>query len=92
VKTGRHKVRNGLIILSILAALTAMSGCNKSEPPPPPPASDAARSSAPVKNVDSLPSGNIREGARTMNTGAELGSTLEQQKQERDKRIESETK
>ena len=91
MKTGRHKVRNSLIILSILAALTAMSGCNKSEPPPPP-ASDAARSSAPVKNVESLPSGNIREGARTMNTGAELGSTLEQQKQERDEKIESETK
>jgi len=45
-----------------------------------------------VKNVESLPSGNIREGARTMNTGAELGSTLEQQKQERDEKIESETK
>ena len=91
MKTGRHKVRNSLIILSILAALTAMSGCNKSEPPPPP-ATDAARSSAPVKNVESLPSGTIREGARTMNTGAELGSTLEQQKQERDKEIEAETK
>jgi hypothetical protein len=91
VKTGRHKVRNSLIILSILAALTAMSGCNKSAPPPPP-TSDAARSSAPVKNVESLPSGTIREGARTMNKGAELGSTLEQQKQERDKEIESETK
>jgi hypothetical protein len=45
-----------------------------------------------VKNVESLPSGTIREGARTMNTGAELGSTLEQQKQERDKEIESEAK
>ena len=42
-----------------------------------------------MKNVESLPSGSIREGARTMNTGAELGSTLEQQKQERDKEIES---
>jgi len=84
-------MRNNLIILSILAALTAMSGCNKSEPPSPP-ESDTARSSAPVKNVESLPSGTIREGARTMNKGAELGSTLEQQKQERDKEIESQTK
>lgn len=92
MKTGRHKVRNSLTIVSILAALTAMSGCNKSEPPDSPPASDAARSSAPVKNVESLPSGTIREGARTMNTGAELGSTMEQQKQERDKEIESEAK
>jgi predicted small lipoprotein YifL len=86
-----NKMRNNLIILLIFAALTAMSGCGKSDPPPPP-ASDAARSSAPVKNVESLPSGTIREGARTMNTGAELGSTLEQQKRERDKEIESETK
>ncbi|HYN28076.1 MAG TPA: hypothetical protein VES94_07245 [Burkholderiales bacterium] len=84
-------MRNSLTIVSIWAALTATSGCNKSEAPPPP-ATDAARSSAPVKNVESLPSGTIREGARTMNTGAELGSTLEQQKQERDKEIEAETK
>lgn len=84
-------MRNCLLNLSILAALAAISGCGQSDPPPPP-ASDAARSSAPVKNVESLPSGTIREGARTMNTGAELGSTLEQQKQERDKEIESEAK
>jgi hypothetical protein len=77
---------------SIFFLVAALSGCGKSDPPPPPPASDAARSSAPVKNVESLPSGTIREGARTMNTGAELGSTLEQQKQERDKEIEAEAK
>ena len=74
-----------------LVAVLMLIGCEKSDPPPPP-ASDAARSSAPVKNVESLPSGTIREGARTMNKGAELGSTLEQQKQERDKEIESEAK
>ncbi len=84
-------MRNKLIIVSIFAALSTMSGCGKSDPPPPPD-SDAARSTAPVKNVESLPSGTIREGARTMNRGAELGSTLEQQKQERDKEIESEAK
>ena len=76
---------------SIFFLIAAISGCGKSDPPPSP-ESDAARSSAPVKNVESLPSGTIREGARTMNKGAELGSTLEQQKQERDKEIESETK
>jgi hypothetical protein len=80
-------MRDSLIILSILAALAATNGCSKSEPPPPP-SSDAQSSTAPVKNVDSLPSGTIREGARTMNTGAELGATLEQQKQERNKEIE----
>jgi len=74
-----------------LGAMIALSACGKSEPPAAP-TSDAARNSAPVKNVESLPSGTIREGARTMNKGAELGSTLEQQKQERDKEIESETK
>ena len=91
MKTGRHKVRNNLTIVSIFAALTATSGCNKSDPPPPP-AADAARSSAPVKNVESLPSGTIREGARTMNKGAEMGSTLEEQKQERDKEMEAQSK
>jgi hypothetical protein len=83
-------MRNALAA-SVFFLVAAISGCGRSDPPPPP-ASDAARSSAPVKNVESLPSGTIREGARTMNKGAELGSTLEQQKQERDKEIESETK
>lgn len=66
--------------------IIAATGCGESEPPPP--ASESSGSSAPVKNVESLPSGSIREGARTMNTGAELGTTLEQQKQERNKEIE----
>ncbi|HKQ25536.1 MAG TPA: hypothetical protein VJT81_13925 [Burkholderiales bacterium] len=84
-------MRNSLIILSVLATLTAVSGCNKSEPLPPP-AADAATSSAPVKNVESLPSGTIREGARTMNKGADMGSTLEEQKQERNKEMEAQSK
>jgi len=91
---GENKaLRRSLMKLKVLffVAAIALGACGKSNPPPAP-AADAARSSAPVKNVESLPSGNIREGARTMNTGAELGSTLEQQKQERDEKIESETK
>ncbi len=84
-------MRNGVSLVLVFLVTVGAAGCGKSDPPPPP-ASDAARSSAPVKNVESLPSGTIREGARTMNKGAELGSTLEQQKQERDKEIESETK
>lgn len=83
-------MRNALTA-SVFFLVVAISGCGKSDPPPPP-ASDAVRSSAPVKNVESLPSGNIREGARTMNKGAEMGSTLEQQKQERDKEMESQSK
>lgn len=78
-------------IFAMYFLVATISGCGKSDAPPPP-ATEAAGSSAPVKNVESLPSGTIREGARTMNTGAELGSTLEQQKQERDKEIESEAK
>jgi hypothetical protein len=85
--------RRSLMKLKVvfLGAIISLGACGKSDPPPEP-ASDATRSTAPVKNVESLPSGSIREGARTMNTGAELGSTLEQQKQERDKEIESQAK
>lgn len=81
-------MRNGLTILLFFAALVAMSGCSESEPPPP---SDAQSSTAPVKNVESLPSGTIREGARTMNQGADMGADLEQQKQERDRELESQS-
>ena len=84
-------MRNAVIVVLVLLTIVGANGCGKSETPPPPP-SDTARNSAPVKNVESLPSGTIREGARTMNKGAELGSTLEQQKQERDKEIESQAK
>ncbi|HEV8259531.1 MAG TPA: hypothetical protein VGQ19_02080 [Burkholderiales bacterium] len=79
--------RRVLAIIFVAATLTA---CEKSKSPTP--QSGSAPDTHPVKNVESLPSGTIREGARTMNTGAELGSTLEQQKQERDEKIESETK
>jgi hypothetical protein len=76
---------------SVFFLVAAISGCGKSDPPPPP-ASDAARSSAPVKNVESLPSGTIQEGARTMNRAADLGKSLEQQKQDRDKEAEAQNK
>lgn len=69
--------------------IVAATGCGKSDPPPP--ATETTRSSAPVKNVESLPSGTIREGARTMNQGAEMGADLEQQKQERGREIESQS-
>ena len=65
-------MRNAVNFVLVFLVIVGAAGCGKSDPPPPP-AADAARSSAPVKNVESLPSGNIREGARTMNTGAELG-------------------
>ena len=80
--------RSILVAMILLAA--TLSACEKSEPPKPKSASEP--DTHPVKNVESLPSGTIREGARTMNKGADMGSTLEQQKQERDKEIEAETK
>jgi len=81
-------VRNAAIASAILLVAATLAACEKSEPPPP---SYAGSSTAPVKNVESLPSGTIREGARTMNQGAELGADLEQQKQERDREIESQS-
>lgn len=75
------------ILVAIILVAATLPACERSEPPAP----EASRSDAPVKNVDSLPSGSIREGARTMNQGAELGADLEQQKQERDREIESQS-
>lgn len=73
-----------------LAAIIALGGCGKSEPPAP--KTTSGQDSHPVKNVESLPSGNIREGARTMNRAADLGQSLEQQKQDRDKEAEAQNK
>jgi hypothetical protein len=73
-----------------LLAILMMAGCSKSEAPAP--QSNAAPDTHPVKNLEALPSGSIREGARTMNKGADMGSTLEQQKQERDKEVEAQGK
>jgi hypothetical protein len=42
-----------------------------------------------VKNVEALPSGTIQEGAKTMNSAADLAKTLEQQKQDREKNSEN---
>ena len=78
------------LLVAIIFAAAILSACEKTKPPIP--QSDTAPDTHPVKNVESLPSGNIREGARTMNTGAELGSTLEQKKQERDKELEAQGK
>ena len=74
----------------ILIALLLLSACGKSEAPAS--KTDATRDTHPVKNLEALPSGSIREGARTMNKGADMGSTLDQQKQERDKEMEAQGK
>ena len=78
------------LILAIIFAAATLSAGEKTKPPTP--KSGSAPDTHPVKNVESLPSGSIREGARTMNKGADMGLTLEQQKQERDKEMEAQGK
>ena len=82
-------MRNAVNVALVVLAIVGAAGCGKSKPPDPP---ASPQSSAPVKNVESLPSGNIREGARTMNQGADLARGLEQQKKDRDKEAEAQNK
>jgi len=76
--------------LAIAFAIALLTACGEDKTPKP--KTDAMTDSHPVKNVDSLPSGSIQEGARTMNNAADLGGSLEQQKQDRDKQAESQAK
>lgn len=78
------------VLFLFLGAIIALSGCSKGEPPPP--QATTGQDSHPVKNVEALPSGTIQEGARTMNRAADLGKSLEQQKQDRDKEAETQSK
>ena len=73
-----------------LATALSLVACGKSEPPAP--HVTTGQDSHPVKNVEALPSGTIQEGARTMNRAADLGKSLEQQKQDRDKEAETQSK
>jgi hypothetical protein len=77
------------ILVAIIFVAGTLFACSKSEPPP---QATTGRDSHPVKNVESLPSGNIQEGARTMNRASDLGKSLEQQKQDRDKEAEAQSK
>lgn len=83
------QMRNIAKAAAMVLVTVGAVGCSKSEPPP---NAATGQDSHPVKNVEALPSGSIREGARTMNKGADMGSTLEQQKQERDKEMEAQGK
>jgi hypothetical protein len=73
-----------------MLVIVLLSGCGKNEPPAP--QTTTGQDSHPVKNVESLPAGNIQEGARTMNRASDLGKSLEQQKQDRDKEAETQNK
>ena len=77
------------ILVAIIFVAATLSACSKSEPPP---QATTGQDSHPVKNVESLPSGNIQEGARTMNRASDLGKSLEQQKQDREKEAEAQNK
>ena len=77
-------------ILAMILAIATLSACDKSKSPTP--QSGAAPDTHPVKNVEALPSGSIQEGARTMNRASDLGKSLEQQKQDRDKEAETQNK
>ncbi len=76
-------------IAAIVFAVALLSACDKAKPPTP---QSSAPDAHPVKNVEALPSGTIQEGARTMNRAADLGKSLEQQKQDRDKEAETQSK
>ncbi|HEX7954948.1 MAG TPA: hypothetical protein VF523_17940 [Burkholderiales bacterium] len=76
--------------LLFLVAFLSLGACGKGDAPAPQPA--AGQDSHPVKNVEALPSGTIREGAKTMNSAADLSKTMEQQKQDRDKDPDSQNK
>jgi starvation-inducible outer membrane lipoprotein len=73
--------------LLILIAALCLGACGKSEPPAP--KVDSSTDTHPVKNVDALPAGNIREGGKLMNQASDLGKTMEQQKQDREKNSEN---
>jgi hypothetical protein len=73
-----------------LVVLVAFSACGEDRTPKP--KTEAGTDSHPVKNVESLPSGTIQEGARTMNKSADMGGSLEQQKQARDEEVEAQGK
>ncbi|MFL6580918.1 MAG: hypothetical protein ACJ8G2_09260 [Burkholderiales bacterium] len=78
------------ILIALMLAGAMLSACDRNKPPTP--KSEAVSDTHPVKNVETLPSGNIQEGARTMNRASDLGKTLEQQKQDRDNTSESQNK
>ena len=77
-------------ILAIIFVGATLAACEKAKPPKP--QSSVAPDTHPVKNVEALPSGNIQEGARTMNRASDMGKNLEQQKQDRDREAESPNK
>jgi len=77
-------------LLVAIICIAALAACDKAKPPKP--QSSVAPDTHPVKNVESLPSGTIREGGSTMNRASDLGKNLEQQKQDREEEAEAKNK
>ena len=77
-------------LLVAIICVAALSACEKAKPPKP--KAEASSEIQPVKNVEALPSGTIQEGARTMNRASDLGKSMEQQKQDRDREAEAQSK
>lgn len=84
---GKNRLRNATGFGFAFLLIVQMAGCGRGDPPAP--QTTTGQDSHPVKNVESLPSGNIQEGAKTMNSAADLGKSLEQQKQDREKNTEN---
>jgi hypothetical protein len=80
----------GRYLFAVIFAVAMLAACDKAKPPVP--QSSAAPDTHPVKNVESLPAGTIQEGARTMNRASDLGKSMEQQKQDREKNAETQNK
>ncbi len=82
-------MKRAIISAVVLSTFIGIAGCGKKSEAPPTPKTDASTDTHPVKNVDALPAGNIREGGKLMNQASDLGKTLEQQKQDREKNSEN---
>jgi hypothetical protein len=74
----------------MLGVVIVLGACSKTEAPTP--HATTGKDSHPVKNVEALPSGTIREGANTMNRASDMSQDMEQQKDDRDKEMEKQTK
>jgi predicted small lipoprotein YifL len=82
-------MKRSIVTATMLMVAFSVSGCGKKSEAPPMPKTDASTDTHPVKNVDALPAGNIREGGKLMNQASDLGKTMEQQKQDREKNSEN---